>query len=114
MPGGLFPELFYNHPNMYIMLWILIYFLYAGAFSSIALSFGIFIKNKFVTLILPFIFYIMVGMLAELSDKLIYSPQCFLYLTTRQSFSIIVFEFIIIFIVTIALFCVGGYKHETY
>lgn len=114
MYGGLFPQLFYKHPILYIMMWIIIYFLYAGAFASVGLSLGIFIKNKFVVLILPFIFCNVASVLFELCDKSKYAPFQFLYLSNEQNFFIILFEFLIIFVITVVLFSCGGYKNETF
>lgn len=114
MPGGLFPGLFYNHPAIYILIWILIYFLYSGAFASIGLSLGILIKNKFVTLIAPFIIYHIASIILQLMNKNLYEPLQFLYLSNNQNISAITLDFVLILIATICLFIYGGYKNETY
>lgn len=114
MDGGLFPDLYYSKPIVYIFMWIVIYFLYAGAFASIGLSLGVIIKNKYITIILPFIVYMVVEIIVELIDKPMYSPQQFLYLSRSQSPYIIICEFAIIFLISITIFLYGGYKNETY
>lgn len=114
MTGGLFPTLYYNSPFLYLIIWFVIYFLYAGVFASMGMAFSIFIKNKFAILIIPFIIYITTQLFTELINKQIYSPENFLYLSTAQSFPIICYEFIVIFTISIIVFCIGGNKNETY
>lgn len=114
MDGALFSEFFYGHGNLYIMMWIIIYFLYSGAFASIALCSSKFLKNKFIVLFIPFILYLVVEIFAESVDKMQYSPEFFLYLSMNQNFFIILLEFMFIFLVTISLFCFGGLNNETY
>lgn len=114
MFGGLFPKLFYSRPNLYIMMWITIYFLYSGAFASIALCVSQFIKNKFIVLAIPFtLFYLSEGF-AEIVNKMEYSPESFLYLYNDQHFSIIILEFVIITTITFIVFCIGGLHNENY
>ncbi|MDF2504702.1 hypothetical protein [Clostridium sp.] len=112
--GGLYSELFYGHGNLYIIMWIIIYFLYSGAFASIALCFSTFLKNKFVALFIPFMLIFLVEIFTELSNKMKYSPAHFLYLSLDQSFFIILLEFIFIFVTTISLFFFGGLNNEDY
>lgn len=114
MPSGLLSNLFYGHANLYIIMWIAVYFLYSGAFASIALCFSTFIKNKFVVIFIPFILYILVEGFCELFNKIEYSPQTFLYLSMNKNFYAILLEFILIFMITISLFFFGGVKDEVY
>jgi ABC-type transport system involved in multi-copper enzyme maturation permease subunit len=112
--GGLYSELFYGHGNLYIIMWIVIYFLYSGAFASIALCVSKLIKNKFVVLFIPFILAIIVEIFTEIFHKVKYSPTHFLYISVDQDFSIILLEFILIFVITISFFCFGGFNNEDY
>lgn len=114
MKGGLFPQLFYSHSNIYIIMWITIYFLYSAAFASIALCFSKLLKHKFVILFTPFVLYFLVEVFAEISNKMEYSPQAFLYLSLKQDFFIILSEFIFIFVITFIIFCFGGSNDEIY
>lgn len=110
--GGLLSSLFYNNPILYILLWILIYFMYSGAFASIALSISIVIKNKFVVLFVPFLLCNVIGIVLNLIGKYSYSPSSFLYLSNNQSIDIIIIEFILIVLISAFIFYVGGNKNE--
>lgn len=95
-------------------MWITIYFLYSAAFASIALCFSKLLKHKFVILFTPFVLYFLVEVFAEISNKMEYSPQAFLYLSLKQDFFIILSEFIFIFVITFIIFCFGGSNDEIY
>ncbi|MFT8350440.1 hypothetical protein [Clostridium saccharoperbutylacetonicum] len=112
--GGLFPSLFYEHPIIYIGMWLIIYFMYAGAFASIALGISMIIKNKFAILFIPFLLCNAIGIILDVIDKYFYSPISFLYLSNKQDIRIIVVEFIGIMIVSIFMFYFGGTKNEIY
>lgn len=112
MPQGLFSGFYYSHPFLYTMMWIFIYFLYSGAFASFGLSLGAFLKNKFVVLLLPFIFYNLIETTAELINKSQFSPYRFLYISMHPSFYIMSLEFILITIASFGIFYFGGLKHE--
>ncbi|MBW6411667.1 hypothetical protein [Clostridium weizhouense] len=112
--GGLFPALFYTYPILYIALWLVIYFMYAGAFASISLGVSTIIKNKFVVLFIPFLLCNVIGILLDITNKHSYSPLSFLYLSIKQDIKVIILEFIGIMIVSMSLFYLGGTKNEIY
>ncbi len=114
MKGGLFNNLFYSNAHLYTVMWIGIYFLYSGAFASIALCSSKVIKNKYVVLFVPFVLSIVVSIFCEIFDKLKYAPSSFLYLSRNQHFLIVAGEFITISIITFALFCFTGVKSDVY
>lgn len=55
--SGMLAKVYYTHPYMYIMIYILIYFLYAGVFSTVALAAVYVIENIFLLTLVPFIVY---------------------------------------------------------
>lgn len=110
--GGLASPLFYTHPILYILLWVLIYFMYAGAFASIALGISIAIKNRFVVLFVPFLLCNVIGIVLNLIDKYCYSPLSFLYVSNNQSLNVVIAEFIAIVMISIAIFYLGGNRNE--
>ncbi len=112
--GGLFASLFYAHPIIYIGMWLVIYFMYAGAFASIALGISTIIRNKFVVLFIPFLLCNVIGIVLDVMNKYYYSPLSFLYLSTKQDIRIIICEFVGIMIVSISMFYFGGTKNEVY
>ena len=108
----IFPKMFYSHPNLYIALWIGIYFIYAGLFSSVGLSLSIFIRNKIVVLFSPFIIYHVGAIIIEFFQGYRYYPASFLYLGLYKSFAAIIIEFILIMIISYLVFIIGGNKRE--
>ena len=50
-------KVYYTHPYIYIMIFIVIYFLYAGVFSTVALAAVYAIENVFLLTLVPFIVY---------------------------------------------------------
>lgn len=114
MEGGLLPSLFYSHGNLYTLMWIAIYFFYSGVFASIGLCASKLIKNKFIIIFVPFILYFVIECFCELTNNWAYSPEVFLYLSRVQSFSIIVSEFIFMFIITFIVFCFCGVNNDIY
>lgn len=112
--GGLFAALFYEHPIIYIWIWLAIYFLYAGAFASIALGISTIIRNKFIVLFMPFLLCNVIGVVLDVINKYYYSPLSFLYLSTKQDIKIIICEFVGIMMVSVSMFYFGGTKNEVY
>jgi len=112
--GGLFPQFYYNHPVLYIFMWIFIYFLYSGVIGSIGLTLGIFIKNKFIILVSPFLIWWFGEVIFEFLNLGKFSPFQFLYLSNSQNISIIIFEFILLLSITFIPFYIGGCINETY
>ncbi|MCM3149257.1 MULTISPECIES: hypothetical protein [Bacillus] len=48
------PDLYYTHPFVHMLLYVILIGIFSGMFASIALGFGMFIKKSFVVLITPF------------------------------------------------------------
>ena len=113
-PTALFSEMFYKNPWAYIGMWILIYFIYAGAFASVALAVSIFIKNKFIIVAFPFILCQTMALFLSIIDKYEYYPLSFLYVSIRQNINIILGVFFVIFISSAIVFFIGGERREIY
>lgn len=58
-------ELFYTSPYLFMILWILTGFLWGGAMASIASAFGMFIKKRIITMIMPFVIFTAQAIIAE-------------------------------------------------
>lgn len=114
MSGGLFASLFYQHPILYTLLWILIYFVYGGIFATCGFMFSIFIENRFIVSIIPFILWIGVEIVCEIVDKGRFSPYQFLFLSRSQSINVILGEAVFVVIVCLLIIFIGGYKSELY
>lgn len=112
--GSLLPNLYYSNPILYMLLWFIIYFLFAGAFASIGLAISVFVKNKLSVIVLPFIACNLLGIILSTVDKYSLYPINFLYYSLDQKLSIIVIEFLIMVLTSFLIFFVGGIKSETY
>ncbi|MCM3734260.1 hypothetical protein M3215_00010 [Bacillus cytotoxicus] len=53
-----FPDFYYQHPFWYILLRIFILFFVGGMFSSLGLALSVFVKNRYVVVIFPFLIFI--------------------------------------------------------
>lgn len=110
----LFPNVYYEHPTLYIVLWIEIYFIYSGLFASIGLSLSALIKKKKIALFLPFILTLVALWTDEIFETIRINPIDFLNMGRRQSFTLIISEFVILTIISFILFFIGGQKSETF
>jgi len=54
--GSFLPELYYEHPFLYIILRLIIIFLFGGVLASIGLAFSTIVKNRYIVLIVPLLF----------------------------------------------------------
>ncbi|MCM3738562.1 hypothetical protein M3215_22995 [Bacillus cytotoxicus] len=61
------PDLYYQHPFWYILLRIFILFFVGGMFASLGLALSVFVKNRYVIVIFPFLLFmafdILIGVL---------------------------------------------------
>lgn len=62
--GRMLDGVYYTHTYLYIMIYLGIYFLYAGVFSTVALAGAYIIENIFLLTLLPFIVYYGIAILS--------------------------------------------------
>ena len=66
-------EVFFTHPLVYVLMFIVIDFLFAGVIATLALSYTYFTEHRFGVMIVPFVFYFFIYSLTNLIDKTDYS-----------------------------------------
>lgn len=66
-------EVFFTHPLIYILMFIVIDFLFAGVIATLSLSYTYFTEHKFGVMIVPFVFYFFIYSLTNLINKTEYS-----------------------------------------
>ncbi len=121
--NGLMSELFYSKPFLYLFFYLIIDFVFCGLLADISLAAASFIKQKYVTVMIPFV----VCLLIHLSTKFIYdaagnysreiSPFYYLRATDTRlpaSFAVIGVTAFIIFVVTFVITNIWERKHEIY
>lgn len=112
--GSLNLDMYLNHPMLYTLMWIFIFFIFAGVISSIALSFSIVIRNKFIVLIAPFITVQAIGILFSFIGLNDYSVLRFLYLYSEANPIAMMVTFIVMLAATFLSFYFGGKSNETF
>lgn len=112
--GNLNLDMYINHPILYIFMWIGIYFVFAGAISSIALGISIVNRNKFIVLIAPFIIVQAVDILFSFIGINEYNLMRFLYLGVDINSLAMFISFITLLMVTFLPFYFGGKSNEAF
>ncbi|MGW5983713.1 membrane-spanning protein [Bacillus mycoides] len=109
---GFLPELYFNHPNLHITFRIFICFLFGGVFASIGLACSIIVQNRYAVVIIPFIMYIFLDIIATSMKLEKFSPIVFIFYDIPYSSTIFIFAVIMLGISFIAFFY-GGKRSET-
>lgn len=112
--GNLNMDMYLSHPFLYVLMWIGIYFLFAGAISSIALAFSVVTRNKFIVLITPFIVVQVIDILFKVMNLRGFSVLKFLYLYFDINPWSMVLTFVVMISVTFMAFYFGGKKNEAF
>ena len=102
-------ELFYTHPLLYSLLFILIDFIFGGVIATIALSYTYYTEYKFGAMIAPFVLYFFLYSLMNLLDKTQYS--LFFMLNAGASGNhvlLYLFAFLLFFLLSYVLFMRKG------
>lgn len=63
---GAFSEVYYSSKISYVILLIFIQFIFGGIFSTLALGISAVVQNKYLTIILPFVYVLLSGTVFEL------------------------------------------------
>lgn len=108
---GFLPGLLYLNAIGYVLLRIFICFMLAGAYSSIALAAGVFIKKKFAVVIIPFAVSMLIMFATDIADKFSYNHVGILY-GFGSSVSIASIHFLIVFLISFLIFYYGVKKSE--
>lgn len=70
-PGsiGMYADIFYTKPYLYIAIYLFAYFIYGGVFASIALAAADFSEYRFIVLLFPFMLYYGTGIFSSVFSK---------------------------------------------
>ena len=72
-PTTMVYEVFFTHPLIYVLMFIVIDFIFAGVIATLALSYTYFTEHRFGVMIVPFVFHFFIYSLTNLIDKTDYS-----------------------------------------
>lgn len=65
---SMFEHIFYSHPMMYELIYLFIIFIIGGLLAEISLVVALFTKNRYVVLLFPFMFYLIIYFMADLFE----------------------------------------------
>lgn len=105
------PDLYINHPLVYIILRIGNCFIFGGIFASIALTCSLFVENRYIIIGIPFFIYTILDIVLDTLNLQKYSPLKFLFLDVPFTYGIYVIAITTI-ILLFAAFYFGGEKSE--
>lgn len=114
---GMWAALYFSHPMIYTLLYLVIDFVYGGLFAVLAAALGVMTRNRFLPLIFPMILYLFIYTVFAAAGLWKYIP--FYFLTPCQrgaygiSFEIVLIEAIIIFVPSVIIFVWNAKKDET-
>lgn len=116
--GSMWSELFYSHPLVYVLLYLILDFIFGGLFATLSYAVSLFIKNWFVVIILPFLCVLGLHYSRAMLAYRVYleiSPINFLHATNIEnnaSAAVITVEGLIFFLVPFILIMREGAKGE--
>lgn len=106
-------ELFFSHPYLYIFLYLLFDFIFAGLIATLSLVVGYMAEHKFEVIFVPFIGYAFLNSVCNLLKNTEKSPMFFL----RPGYGItdlkaVIFIGITVFVVTFVAYVLRGKKKD--
>lgn len=114
---NMWSELFFTHPLLYTLGYMLIDFIFGGLFACLAMSVSEFVKHKFSVFISSFLVVAALSFVCVQLNLDYLNPQNFLspaQFVTAANGSVVLVEALILFIVSFSLFYIGGKINETF
>ena len=106
-------EVFFTHPLVYVLMFIVIDFLFAGVIATLALSYTYFTEHRFGVMIVPFVFYFFIYSLTNLIDKTEYSLFFMLNGGANNNYlPMYILYFLLFFILSYVIFMWKGKKQD--
>lgn len=118
--GSLWSQLFYTHPVIFVMLYLLLDFIFSGLFATMCLTVSFFIKSRIAVLLIPFFFILILHYSRTFLAYKYYneiSPLHYLHSTSIQNHAngwIILIQGLLFFVLTFGVTMKLGVKREVY
>ncbi|MGE8204971.1 hypothetical protein ACQKP0_10435 [Heyndrickxia sp. NPDC080065] len=96
--NSFFPELYYSHPLIHMLFYVVLAFLFSGMFATISLSISFFVKNRFFILVSGFLLQMILSLVFQFTENYGWIPSSFLLEQSQPSVSLVV---------TVFIFCCG-------
>ena len=114
---NMWSELFFTHPLLYTLGYMLIDFIFGGLFACLAMSVSEFVKHKFSVFISSFLVVAALSFVCVQLNLDYLNPQNFLspaqFVTAANGYVVLI-EALILFVVSFSLFYIGGKINETF
>lgn len=114
---NMWSELFFTHPLLYTLGYMLIDFIFGGLFACLAMSVSEFVKHKFSVFISSFLVVAALSFVCVQLNLDYLNPQNFLspaqFVTAANGYVALI-EALILFVVSFSLFYIGGKINETF
>lgn len=108
-----FAFIFFTHPYLYIMIYMLIVFVFSGLIATTALTISFFSSKSFLPIIFPFFFYVVISLSAELLDNQRFSLMTILTTTDAAGdFFTVCLDAILLFLLTFPFYYFYGAKND--
>lgn len=113
---SMWSNLFYSHPFVYILGYLLIIFTFGGLFCCTALLTSLFTENKFAVILTPFLFFILIYFLVALFFDASYNPMFIMYPSQPLAINIktILFEFLTLLVIIFPIYFIRGMRCEIF
>ena len=106
-------EVFFTHPLVYVLMFIVIDFIFAGVMATLALSYTYFTEHRFGVMIVPFVFYFFIYSLTNLIDKTDYSLFFILNGGANNNYlPVYILYFLLFFALSYVIFMWKGKKQD--
>ena len=106
-------EVFFTHPLVYVLMFIVIDFIFAGVIATLSLSYTYFTEHRFGVMIVPFVFYFFIYSLTNLIDKTDYSLFFMLNGGANNNYlPVYILYFLLFFILSYVVFMWKGKKQD--
>jgi len=116
---AMFADIFYTHPYMYILIYLLMYFVYGGVFASLALACSYIFDYSFFVIIFPFAIYYGIGIISPYARTVatqLINPRFLLTMSQPGIIMEVTFfgEIIIIGILAYAVYMWKGVRNDIF
>ena len=106
-------EVFFTHPLIYVLMFIVIDFIFAGVIATLSLSYTYFTEHRFGVMIVPFVFYFFIYSLTNLIDKTDYSLFFMLNGGANNNYlPVYILYFLLFFALSYVIFMWKGKKQD--
>lgn len=116
-PQIIWSAIFYTHPHIYMIMYMILLFVCGGLMATIALIVSNIVNNRFVAMLAPYIITEFANAILRMSDKKwlrgIAPTKLFNMAQTNTGVSFIVYIAVLL-ILGVVVYFIGGLKHETY